>query len=110
MIVVVGLAFLLLAETSFPPIPSEASLSRAGFFVGRDELLGFVSALVGVTGADLDLAEGCFDGNGPWAGLVARIMPLARSVVSIPAEVLKMPLWEGRSGNKELQSIILRPR
>lgn len=120
-----GLAFLLLVENLFPPIPSEVILPLAGFLVGRGEL-GFVSALAGsttgslagalvlyalgrrggrplvlrhgrllrVTERDLERAEGWFDRYGDWIVLLGRVVPLARSVVSIPAGVLEMPLWK----------------
>ncbi len=54
-----------------------------------------------MTWPDLDLAKGWFEGYWPWAGPFARVVLLARSGMSIPAGVLKMPLWDGRSGNKE---------
>ncbi len=118
-----GLAVLMLAENLFPPIPSEAVLPLAGFFVGRGEL-SFLPALAVATlgslaGAiilyalgrwggralvlrygrtlrvkekDLDRAEKWFEEYGDAVVLVARIVPFARSVVSIPAGVLEMPL------------------
>ena len=46
-----------------------------------------------VTEADLDRAEGWFDRYGSWIVLFGRMVPLARSVVSIPAGLSKMPVW-----------------
>ncbi|HEX2109378.1 MAG TPA: DedA family protein [Rubrobacteraceae bacterium] len=118
-----GLAALMLLENLFPPIPSEAVLPLAGFFVGRGEL-NFFAALVastagslagalvlyvvgkrggrplvlnhgrklGVSEADLDRAEGWFDKYGNAVVLAARMVPIARSIVSLPAGVVEMPL------------------
>lgn len=41
---------------------------------------------------DLDRAEGWFDRYGDWVVLFARVVPIARSLVSIPAGLLMMPL------------------
>lgn len=119
-----GLAALMLAENLFPPIPSEAVLPLAGFFVGRGEL-SFLPALAAATlgslaGAvvlyalgrwggralvlrhgrllrvkekDLDRAERWFEKHGDVVVLAARVVPFARSVVSVPAGVLEMPFW-----------------
>ena len=118
-----GLAALMLLENLFPPIPSEAVLPLAGFFVGRGDLT-FFAALVastagslagalilyvvgkrggrplilnhgrklGVSEADLDRAEGWFDKYGDAVVLAARMVPIARSIVSLPAGVVEMPL------------------
>ena len=47
-----GLAALMLLENLFPPIPSEAVLPLAGFFVGLGEL-NFFAALVASTAGSL---------------------------------------------------------
>lgn len=41
---------------------------------------------------DLDVADRWFARYGDWAVLIARVIPLARSVISIPAGVSRMPL------------------
>lgn len=45
-----------------------------------------------VTPTDLDRAETWFDRWGDWVVLVARVIPIARSVVSIPAGMMRMGL------------------
>ena len=45
-----------------------------------------------VTEADLDRADAWFDRWGTWVVLVARVIPIARSLVSIPAGMSEMPL------------------
>lgn len=42
---------------------------------------------------DLTLADRWFARYGDYAVLVARVVPVARSVISIPAGVARMPLW-----------------
>ncbi len=117
-----GLALLLLAETVFPPIPSEAVLPLAGYFVERGEF-GLLAVLAtstagSVTGAmllyeaarhggrpfalrflhraridpaRLDEAERWFARRGPLVVLLGRCVPGARSLVSLPAGLLRMP-------------------
>lgn len=46
-----------------------------------------------VTHADVDRAERWFDRWGDWVVLLSRMVPLMRSVVSIPAGILEMPLF-----------------
>ena len=45
-----------------------------------------------VDAKSLDRADGWFRRYGDWVVLFARVVPLARSVVSIPAGTMKMPL------------------
>lgn len=45
-----------------------------------------------VSNADVDRAERWFDRWGDWVVLLSRMIPLVRSVVSIPAGILEMPL------------------
>lgn len=121
----VGLALLMVGETVFPPIPSEAVLPLAGYLVERGEL-GFalvlaVSTLGSVAGAvvlyeaarrggrpfaqrflrfarldpaRLEEAERWFARRGALVVLVGRCVPGVRSLVSLPAGVLRMPRWE----------------
>ncbi len=64
------------------------ALGRHG---GRPLILRYGRALR-VKDKDLDRAEGWFERCGGSIVLFARVVPLARSVVSIPAGILKMPL------------------
>ena len=43
--------------------------------------------------SDLDRSKGWFDHHGRAAVFLARLAPLARSLISVPAGVAKMPLW-----------------
>jgi membrane protein DedA with SNARE-associated domain len=119
-----GLALLMVAETVFPPIPSEAVLPLAGYFVERGEF-AFVGVVVTSTAgsvlgalllyeaarhggrpfamrflrvarldeAKLDQAERWFDRRGTLIVLLGRCVPGMRSLVSLPAGLLRMPRW-----------------
>jgi membrane protein DedA with SNARE-associated domain len=118
-----GIFAAMVAETLFPPIPSEVVLPLAGFEVDAGELnflLVVLAATLGslagalilyaiglyggrpltlrwgkvlrVTAEDLDRAEDWFDRWGDWVVLVARVIPIARSLVSIPAGMMRMGL------------------
>lgn len=117
----VGITLLLLAETVFPPIPSEAILPLAGYLVGTGEF-NFVGALLAATAgsvagamllyeaarfggrpftlrflrfarqdeSQLDRAEVLFNRRGAVIVLAGRCIPGVRSVVSLPAGLLRM--------------------
>jgi membrane protein DedA with SNARE-associated domain len=117
-----GLALLMLAETVFPPIPSEAVLPLAGYLVERGEfsyvLVLLTSTAGSVLGAmvlyeaarhggrqfaerflrfahlqpdQLDDAERWFARRGALIVLLGRCVPGMRSLVSLPAGLLRMP-------------------
>lgn len=120
-----GLGLLMLVETIFPPIPSEAVLPLAGYLVERGELAFLAVLLVSTAGSvigavllyelarhggrpvvstllrfgrmdpeKLAEAERWFARRGPWVVLVGRCIPGIRSLVSLPAGLLRMPRWQ----------------
>lgn len=120
-----GLALLMVAETVFPPIPSEAVLPLAGYLAERGEfhlvgvwLVATAGSLFGAVllyeatrfggrpfaerflraarqdPAKLAEAETWFARRGPLVVLVGRCIPGVRSLVSLPAGLLRMPRWE----------------
>lgn len=90
-----GLAFLMLAENLFPPIPSEAILPLTGFFVGRGEL-AFPAALVVATLGSLAGALVLY-ALGRWGGreLIVRHAKLLRVT---EAELDRADRWFDRHG------------
>ena len=66
-------------------------LYALGRWGGRAVVLRY-GRVLRVTENDLDRAEGWFDEYGDWVVLFGRMVPLARSVVSIPAGMLEMPV------------------
>jgi len=116
-----GLVLLMLAETVFPPIPSEAVLPLAGYLVGRGDLhivpVLLTSTAGSVTGAlllyeasrlggrpfvdrflrvarlspaRLHQAELWFERRGALVVTAGRCVPGVRSLVSLPAGLLRM--------------------
>ena len=116
-----GLALLMVAETVFPPIPSEIVLPLAGYLVQKGDF-EFVPALVASTAgslvgaillyeaaraggrpfaqrfltfahqdpAKLETAEGWFRRRGAVMVLAGRCIPGVRSLIALPAGVLRM--------------------
>ena len=66
-------------------------LYALGRYGGRGLVLRYGSWLR-VSAKELERAEGWFRRYGDWVVLGARVVPFARSVVSIPACTMKMPL------------------
>lgn len=67
-------------------------LYALGRWGGRAVVLRY-GRMLRVTEADLVRAEGWFERYGDAVVLFGRMVPLGRSVVSIPAGMLKMPVW-----------------
>jgi membrane protein DedA with SNARE-associated domain len=67
------------------------ALYALGRWGGRPLILRY-GWLLRVDEVSLDRAERWFTTYGDWVVLVARVIPLARSIVSIPAGTMRMPL------------------
>ena len=66
-------------------------LYAIGRYGGRTVLLRY-GHLLRLTEADLDRADDWFDRHGPKIVFFARMVPLARSIVSVPAGTSEMPI------------------
>ena len=123
----VGIFLVMLAESIFPPIPSELIIPFAGFAAANGELNFFgviaaatIGAVVGMlpwyfagrifglervrflsdrfgrwltlNAEEIDTAIGFFQRFGPIIVLFGRLMPIIRTLISIPAGLAKMPL------------------
>lgn len=66
-------------------------LYAIGLYGGRPLVLKW-GMVLRVSAKDLDRAEDWFDRWGAWVVLVARVIPIARSLVSIPAGMMRMGL------------------
>jgi len=118
----IGLVLLMIAETVFPPIPSEVVLPLAGYLVQKGDF-EFLPTLVAATfgslvgavileelarhggrpfadrflrfahqdPAQLDRAEEWFRRRGAVMVLAGRCIPGVRSLIALPAGVLRMP-------------------
>ena len=70
-------------------------LYAAGWWLGRTRLLDIIAnygGKVGVNLDDVDKAERWFTKHGRSSVLIGRLVPIVRSLVSIPAGFAKMPL------------------
>ncbi|WP_265570382.1 DedA family protein [Sphingomicrobium nitratireducens] len=120
-----GIAFLMLLETVFPPIPSELIMSIAGIKAGQGQLdfvwvvaAGTTGAMLGnifwylvaralglqrfrpfverwgrwltLTWKEVERAEKWFARHGGFFVMIGRMVPTIRSLVSVPAGLLKM--------------------
>ncbi|MGV8833100.1 MAG: DedA family protein [Devosia sp.] len=123
----VGIFLVMLAESIFPPIPSELIIPFAGFAAANGELNLFGVLLAATVGAvvgmlpwyyagrifglervralsdrfgrimtlnaeEIDIAVIAFHRFGPIIVLFGRLMPLIRTLISIPAGLARMPL------------------
>ena len=67
-------------------------LYALGRYGGRPLILRY-GKILRVDDVSLDRAQSWFTRYGDWVVLVARVIPLARSIVSIPAGTMQMPIW-----------------
>lgn len=121
-----GIAFVMLVENLFPPIPSEVVMPFAGFLAAQGRLslpIAIVSGTLGsvagavvlyyigrwadepvvraflrrwgrfitITEEDLDRAMRVFDKYGPSIVFFGRLIPIIRSLISVPAGMDRMP-------------------
>jgi membrane protein DedA with SNARE-associated domain len=64
-----------------------------GAWVGDARIRVWLRRLPLMQESDLDRAQGWFDRHGGTAVLIGRIIPVVRSLVSIPAGIQRMPIW-----------------
>ena len=64
-----------------------------GAWLGRDRLRAVVDRMPLVSLEDVDKAESWFTRHGDWAVLIGRVIPIVRSLISVPAGVERMPMW-----------------
>jgi membrane protein DedA with SNARE-associated domain len=69
------------------------ALYWAGAALGQKRLRRLAERMPLVEVGDLERAEGWFDRHGGLAVLIGRVVPVVRSLVSVPAGVEHMPLW-----------------
>lgn len=68
-------------------------LYEVGARVGRDRLVGLLRRLPLVGADDLERAEAWFGRHGQRAVLLGRLVPVVRSLVSVPAGASALPRW-----------------
>jgi membrane protein DedA with SNARE-associated domain len=120
---VVGVFILMLLESACIPVPSEATMLFAGFNVSTGDMSLFGAVFAGVAGnlvgswiayavgyygrlelldknrfihinrKHLEWADAWFQRHGDATVLVARMLPIIRTFISLPAGVARMPFW-----------------
>ncbi len=84
-----------IAAATLGSVAGALLLYGVGARLGEDWLRRVVDRyghLLTVSDKDLDRVEGWFDRHGAWAVLFGRLLPVVRSLVSVPAGVRCMPL------------------
>ncbi|MFG1880383.1 DedA family protein [Micromonospora sp. NPDC049102] len=66
----------------------------AGAAVGEERLKRWLDRVPLVDSDDLEKADRWFERHGRWAVLIGRVVPVVRSLVSVPAGANRMPLGE----------------
>jgi len=124
-----GIFLLMLAESLFPPIPSELIIPFAGFSAASGTLnlwLVLISATLGavvgmlpwyfagrlfglervrwladrfgrimtLNSEEIDTATAWFRRFGPIIVFIGRLIPLIRTLISVPAGLAAMPFWK----------------
>jgi membrane protein DedA with SNARE-associated domain len=78
--------------TTLGSVVGAIALYLIGAALGRDRTRALAGRLPLVRLSDLDTAEQWFDRHGSKAVLIGRLIPLVRSLISVPAGVERMPL------------------
>ena len=118
---VVGVFILMVLESACIPVPSEATMLFAGFNVSTGDMSLFGAVFAGVAGnvvgswiayavgyygrlelverhhlinsKHVEWADKWFQRHGDATVLVARMLPIIRTFISLPAGVARMPFW-----------------
>jgi membrane protein DedA with SNARE-associated domain len=64
-----------------------------GAWGGRPLVLRYGRYLL-ISHHDLDLADRWFERYGNWTVFLSRLLPVVRSLISVPAGVARMPIWQ----------------
>jgi membrane protein DedA with SNARE-associated domain len=78
--------------TTLGSVVGALALYLIGAMLGRDRARGLVARLPLLKLEDVDKAEDWFDRHGSKAVLIGRLVPVVRSLISIPAGVARMPV------------------
>nr|NLD40161.1 DedA family protein [Actinomycetales bacterium] len=68
------------------------ALYYVGLALGRERTRKIMGALPLVNARDIERTEAWFDKHGSWTVLLGRLIPIFRSLISIPAGVTRMPI------------------
>ncbi|MFG1920745.1 DedA family protein [Cryptosporangium sp. NPDC048952] len=83
-----------IAAATLGSVIGALALYWLGAAVGEARIRVWLRRLPLMQESDLDRAQSWFDRHGGTAVLIGRIIPVVRSLVSIPAGLQRMPLWQ----------------
>lgn len=89
----VNLVLVVVAATAGSLVGAVA-LYYAGRVIGEDRLRRWLDRIPLVDAEQLDKADAWFERYGGWAVLLGRMVPVVRSLVSVPAGANRMPLGQ----------------
>src|SRR3989338_3014137 len=103
-----GIFLLMTLESALIPIPSEIIMPFSGFLVSEGRFSLWAIALAGASGnlvgSWLAYALGYYGEKalvrkiivkyGQWIAAVARVLPVIRTVISLPAGITRLPFWK----------------
>jgi membrane protein DedA with SNARE-associated domain len=84
--------FLVILSATAGSLAGAVVLYYAGAAIGEDRLRRWLDRLPLVDTGELDRADRWFERYGNWAVLLGRMIPVVRSLVSVPAGANRMPL------------------
>ena len=85
------------AAATFGSVAGALVLYYLGARLGEERLRGFIRRYgrwMLLCESDLDKAQGWFNRHGGEAVLICRMLPVARSLISVPAGLQHMPIWK----------------
>ncbi|WP_353826838.1 DedA family protein [Agromyces sp. SYSU T0242] len=82
-----------IAWTTAGSVFGALALYLVGALLGRDRTRAIIKAMPLVDVADVDRTEEWFLAHGTKAVLFGRMIPIFRSLISIPAGITRMPIW-----------------
>ncbi|WP_341393676.1 DedA family protein [Arthrobacter sp. G119Y2] len=83
-----------LVWTTLGSVVGALALYGLGAWLGRDRMRRLVSKVPLIELEDVDKVEAWFDRHGYKAVFFGRMIPLFRSLISIPAGIERMPVWK----------------
>lgn len=85
--------FMALFWTTFGSVAGALLTYSLGAWLGRDRVRALIIRIPLLKESDFDRTERWFAAHGTKAVLFGRMVPLFRSMVSLPAGVARMPVW-----------------
>ncbi|HET6291312.1 MAG TPA: DedA family protein [Amycolatopsis sp.] len=82
-----------LVWTTFGSVAGAVVVYYLGLLLGRDRTRRWMAKIPLVKASDFDKTEAWFHKHGPKAVFFGRMVPVFRSLISLPAGIERMPVW-----------------